>query len=216
MTPLMKKVLRPVLALVLALLPSSCIYLRTTAQTYQATQTAPEVGGARFRAEFIPRGSESSVAVSAMIVGGAAVTENGPYQLRLHAFGRTGEQLWFRVTRFVLTVPGRLNAPMEPRAFEGRADFTPAQAAGVTRASLLFGTRIHINTDHKDKEVHIEADVEVMQQGRIRRGTIRIPMKLAQTARGESFFVPSEIVRSFRSEKLEDLPPALPAPPESP
>jgi hypothetical protein len=211
----MKKALRLVFALVLALLPSSCIYLRTTAQTYQATQTAPEVGGARFRAEFIPRGSESSVAVSAMIVGGAAVIENGPYQLRLHAFGRTGEQRWFRVTRFVLTVPGRLNAPMESRAFEGRADFTPAQTGG-TRASLLFGTRIHINTDHKDKEVHIEADVEVMQRGSLRRGTIRIPMQLAKKARGESFFVPSEIVRSFRSEKMEDLPAAMPAPPESP
>jgi hypothetical protein len=206
----------------LALLPtllglSSCIYLRTTSQSFETSTPAPEVGGAKFRAEFIPRGSEAGVTVSAMVVGGAMITENGPYQLRLHAFGKKGEQRWFRVTRFVLTVPGRLEAPMEKRAFEGSTPFENLSASGSTRASLLFGTKIHINTaDHRDEEIYVEADVEVMRRGSLVRGTIRLPMQRTKSSRGKSHFIPAEIVKSFRQETPASIPSALPPPPEAP
>jgi hypothetical protein len=196
---------------------TSCLYLRTSRQAFETTSHAPEVGGARFRAEFIPRGSEAGVTVSAMILGGALITENGPYQLRLHAFGQKGGQSWFRVTRFVLTVPGRLNAPMEKRAFEGSAPFETTSTPDVTRASLLFGTNIYINTsEHRDKEVIIEADVEVMTRRGLSRGTIRLPMQRTKTARGENQFIPAEIVKSFSKETPADIPTALPPPPEAP
>jgi hypothetical protein len=196
---------------------SSCIYLRTTSQSFETSTPAPEVGGAKFRAEFIPRGSEAGVTVSAMVVGGAMITENGPYQLRLHAFGKKGEQRWFRVTRFVLTVPGRLEAPMEKRAFEGSTPFENLSASGSTRASLLFGTKIHINTaDHRDEEIYVEADVEVMRRGSLVRGTIRLPMQRTKSSRGKSHFIPAEIVKSFRQETPASIPSALPPPPEAP
>ena len=196
---------------------NSCLYLRTTSQTFETSTPPPEVGGAKFRAEFIPRGSEAGVTVSAMVVGGAMITEHGPYQLRLHAFGNQGEQSWFRVTRFVLTVPGRLEAPMEKRAFEGSAPFEKLSASDSTRASLLFGTKIHINNkDHRDKEIFVEADVEVMRRGRLVRGTIRLPMQRTKAARGQSYFIPKEIVKSFRKETPASIPSALPPPPEAP
>lgn len=196
---------------------SSCIYLRTTQQAFEASIPAPEVGGAKFRAEFIPRGSEAGITVSAMVVGGAMITENGPYQLRLHAFGQKGVQRWLRVTRFVLTVPGRITAPMEKRAFQGTAPFEDLSASGSTRASLLFGTKIHINTrELRDKEVMIEADVEVMGSRGLTRGTLRLPMQLTKTARGESHFIPKEIVKSFREETPASIPAALPPAPETP
>jgi hypothetical protein len=196
---------------------TSCLYLRTTRQSFETSAPAPEVGGAKFRAEFIPRGSEAGVTVSAMVLGGAMITENGPYQLRLHAFGKKGEQNWFRVTRFVLTVPGRLKAPMEKRAFEGSAPFENTSTAGSTRASLLFGTKIHINTqDQRDKEIFVEADVEVMRRGSLVRGTIRLPMQRTKSSRGKSHFIPAEIVKSFRQETPASIPSALPPPPEAP
>jgi len=196
---------------------SSCIYLRTTQQAFAASVPAPEVGGALFRAEFIPRGSEAGMTISAMVVGGATITENGPYQLRLHAFGQKGGPRWFRVTRFVLTVPGRVHAPMEKRAFEGTSPFENLSVSGRTRASLLFGTKIHINTcEHRDKEVILEADVEVMGNRGLTRGTLRIPMELTKSARGESHFIPAEIVKSFREETPESIPSALPPAPETP
>jgi hypothetical protein len=196
---------------------TSCLYLRTTRQSFETSAPAPEVGGAKFRAEFIPRGSEAGVTVSAMVLGGAMITENGPYQLRLHAFGKKGEQNWFRVTRFVLTVPGRLKAPMEKRAFEGSAPFENTSTAGSTRASLLFGTKIHINTqDQRDKEIFVEADLTVMRRGSLVRGTIRLPMQRTKAARGESYFIPKEIVKSFRQETPASIPSALPPPPEAP
>jgi hypothetical protein len=155
--------------------------------------------------------------VSAMVVGGAMITENGPYQMRLHAFGKPSDQRWFRVTRFVLTVPGRLNAPMEKRGFEGQTVFQPTQTSGSTRASLLLGTNIHINEQQSDKEVVIEADVEVMRRSGLARGTIRIPMKQSKTSRSENYMLPVEIVKSIRhKEKMEDIPPALPPAPEMP
>ncbi|MBK8093865.1 MAG: hypothetical protein IPK32_18285 [Verrucomicrobiaceae bacterium] len=207
--------LRLSLAACLCLPLSSCLYLRTTSQTYEATQAAPEVGGARFRAEFIPRGSNAPFSFSAMAIGGAAVTENGPYQLRLHAFGQEGRHQWFRVTRFVLSVPGRMTAPMEKRGFDGQSTFAPTTNKGISRASLVFGTNININNEHKDKEVLIDADVEVMRSGRLVRGTLSIPMKMAKASRNENFLLPVEIVKSFKSESLDDLPPAMPPPPES-
>ncbi|MBE7494058.1 MAG: hypothetical protein HS117_03895 [Verrucomicrobiaceae bacterium] len=203
------------LALLLCLMQPACIYLRSTRQTYESVTPPPEAGGALFRAEFIPRGSEASMTVTAMVVGGAAITENGPYQLRLHAFGRPGDHRWFRVTRFELRVPGRLHAPMERRAFEGQTAFEATQTAGITRASLLFGTRVFINTEHKDQEVVIEADVEVMRRRSLSRGTIRIPLRKTGTARGESLFIPTEIARSFRAQTPADIPAALPPAPET-
>ena len=204
------------LALVSSVGLNSCIYLHTTSRAYEAAGEAPEVGGAKFRAEFIPRGSEAGMTLSAMVIGGATVTEAGPYQLRLHAFGRAADQRWFRVTRFVLSVPGRPSAPMEERGFEGQTSFEKTPNTAVTRASLLFGTKIYINTERRDKEVTIEADVEVMGREGLRRGTVRIPLKESKAGRGESYFIPTEIVRSFRAETLADIPDALPPAPESP
>ena len=207
---------RILLILVSSVALSSCIYLHTTSRAYEAAGPAPEVGGAKFRAEFIPRGSEAGMTLSAMVIGGATVTETGPYQLRLHAFGKEGDQRWFRVTRFVLSVPDRPSAPMEKRGFEGQPDFEKTQAAGITRASLLFGTKIYVNAEHRDKEVTIEADVEVMGRGGLRRGTVRIPLKESKEGRSESYFIPTEIVRSFRAQTPADIPNALPPPPEVP
>ncbi len=210
------KYLRLPIALLLLNLPS-CMHLRTTSQAYEATQPAPSVGGARFRAEFIPKGSEAGVTVSAMVVGGAMITENGPYQMRLHAFGKPADHRWFRVTRFVLTVPERLNAPMEKRGFDGLSEFKPTQTTGSTRASLLLGTQIHINKEHRDREVIIEAEVEVMRRSGLTRGTIRIPMKQSKATRSENYILPVEVVKSIRQkEKIEDIPPALPPAPEMP
>ncbi len=211
----MKYLRLPVALLLLNL--TSCLHTRTTSQAYEATEPAPSVGGARFRAEFIPRGSEAAMTVSAMVVGGAMITENGPYQMRLHAFGKPSDQRWFRVTRFVLSVPGRLNAPMEKRGFEGLTEFKPTQSPGSTRASLLLGTHIHINEQHPDKEVVVEADVELMRRSGLTRGTIRIPMKQSKTKRSENYMLPVEIVKSIRQkEKIEDITPALPPAPEMP
>lgn len=150
-----------------------------------------------------------------MVVGGATVGEIGPYQVRLHAFGRPGAQQAFKVGRFVLTSPGQFTAPMEPRGFEGLAEFRPAATPGTTRASLLLGPRFRLDKD-RDKELLLEADVQVKQSsGAWTSGTIRLPLKQAKTRRRESSFLFTEIWKDIRGE--EGPPPeALPPPPERP
>jgi hypothetical protein len=106
---------------------------------------AATVGGSAFRAEFMPQGKESGIAVSAMVVGGATIAEVGPYQMRMHAFGKDGDQRWFEIKRLSLSGKDGFEAPMEPRGFEGRAAFAPTQTAGVTRASLLLGPYIRLD-----------------------------------------------------------------------
>ncbi|MGV3663367.1 MAG: hypothetical protein ACO1TE_24560 [Prosthecobacter sp.] len=193
----------------------SCVHLFITHVDYATKGAAPVVAGSAFRAEFIPLGTESGLAVSAGVVGGATVGEIGPYQVRLHAFGKAGDQEAFRVTRFVLTSPGNFTAPMEKRGFEGEAEFEPVVASpGATRASLLLGPRFRLEQG-RDKELLLEADVEVRRHGRWTRGTLRLPLQQTKTRRRESSFIVTEIVKDIRGNE-GPVPPALPPPPERP
>ncbi len=193
---------------------ASCVHLFITHVDYATKGAAPVVAGCAFRAEFIPRGTESGLAVSAMVVGGATMGEIGPYQVRLHAFGKAGDQQAFRVTKFVLTSPGNFTAPMEKRGFEGVAEFEPTATPGATRASLLLGPRFRLEQD-RDKELLLEADVEVRRHGRWTGGTLRLPLQQTKTRRRESTFIVTEIAKDIRGDE-GPVPPALPPPPEKP
>jgi len=201
--------MRPLLAATLLLLPS-CVHLFTTRVDYTATAAAPAVGGSAFRAEFIPKGAESGLALSAGVIGGATVSEIGPYQVRLHAFGRPGDQRSFRVTSFTLTSPGNFNAPMEPRGFEGRAEFKPTQTTGRTRASLLLGPWFRLD-EHRDRELILEAGIEITRRGGVTRGSLRIPLKQTKTKRRDSHFLLNELwqdICGVEDPVIEALPPA--------
>lgn len=196
------------------LLLSSCVHLFITHVDYAAKASAPQAAGTPFRAEFIPRGTESGLAVSAMVVGGATLGEIGPYQVRLHAFGKAGEQQAFRITRFVLTSPGNFTAPMEPRGFQGVARFEPTATPGQTRASLLLGTNFRLD-EKRDRELTLEADVQVQRDGRWTAGTFRLHLQQMKTRRRESAFLFTEIWKDIHGE--EGPPPsALPPAPEGP
>jgi hypothetical protein len=201
--------MRVLLAASWLLLPS-CVHLFTTRVDYTATAPAPSVGGSTFRAEFIPKGAESGLALSAGVIGGATVSEIGPYQVRLHAFGQSGDQRSFRVTSFVLTSPGNFTAPMEPRGFEGQAEFKPTQTIGRSRASLLLGPWFRLD-EHRDRELLIEAGVEVTRRSGVTRGSLRIPLKQTKTSRRDSHFLLNELWQDIRGEEdpvIEAMPPA--------
>lgn len=206
--------MRHALLLFCCLCLNSCVHLFITHVDYTNKGVPPVAAGSAFRAEFIPRGTESGLAVSAMLVGGATVGEIGPYQVRLHAFGKAGDQEAFRVTRFVLTSPGNFTAPMEKRGFEGVAEFEPTATPGTTRASLLLGPRFRLEKG-RDKELMLEADVEVRRHGRWTSGTLHLPLLQTKTRRRESTFVVTEIVKDIRGDD-GPVPPALPPPPEQP
>ncbi len=205
--------MRPLL-LLCCLTLSSCVHLFITHVDYATKGPAPEVADTAFRAEFIPLGAESGLALSAGVVGGATVGEIGPYQVRLHAFGKAGDQQAFRLTRFVLTSPGHFTAPMEQRGFEGLAEFEPTATPGTTRASLLLGPRFRLDKD-LDKELLLEADVEIRRHGRRTAGTLRLPLQQAKTRRRESIFIVTEIAKDIRGDE-GPVPSALPPPPEQP
>ncbi len=201
-------------SLLCILLLPSCVHVLTTRHEYTATSPAPKVGGSTFRAEFMPQVTESGVALSAMVVGGALVSEIGPYQLRIHAFGQDGDQRWFEIKRLRLSSKDQFEAPMEARGFAGRAEFQPTKTTGRTRASLLLGPNINLDAK-KQRDIVLEAEVEIMRRSGLTRGTLRIPMSLTKTKQRDSTFIPSEILHDLRHRDSMDIPSALPPPPET-
>ena len=201
-------------SLSLLLLPS-CVHVFTTHYDYQAKAPAPQVAGAAFRAEFIPKGTEAGIALSAMVVGGAIVSEVGPYQVRLHAFGQPGDQQWFEIKSLRLTGTDNFNAPMEARGFAGRAAFKPTQTASITRASLLLGPYIKLDAK-KQRNIVLEAEVVVMRRSGLARGTLRLPLSLTKTKRRDSTNLVTEIMHDIRDRDKPKIPDGLPPPPERP
>ena len=207
--------MRPLLSCIALLLLSSCVHVFTTHFDYQSAVTAPSVGGSAFRAEFIPKGTESGIALSAMVVGGALVAEVGLYQMRLHAFGQPDDQKWFEIKSLRLTGTDHFNAVMEARGFAGRAEFKPTKTAGTTRASLLLGPYIKLDAK-KQRNIVLDAEVVVMRRSGLSRGTLRIPLALTKTKRRDSTNVVTEIMHDIRDRDKPTIPNGLPPPPEKP
>lgn len=203
-----------VLLLSCLLFLASCVHLLTTRVEYQATSPAPSVGGSTFRAEFIPQHSESGIALNAMVLGGAVIAEVGPYLVRMHAFGKEGDQRWFEIKRLRITSSNQFEAPMEERGFAGRAEFKPIKAAGLTRASLLLGPHVHLD-EKRQRDIVLEADVAVMRHSGLSRGTLRIPLALSQTKRRDSTFICAELWHDMRHRDSPDIPEALPPAPQT-
>ena len=207
--------MRPLLSLLPLLWLPSCVHVFTTHYDYQSSSPAPTTGGSAFRVEFIPKATESGVALSAMVVGGALVSEVGPYQMRLHAFGQPGDQQWFEIKSLRLSGADGFKAPMEPRGFTGRAEFQPTKTAGLTRASLLLGPYVSLDAK-KQHDIVLDAEVVVSRRSGLSRGSLRIPLRLTKTKRRESTNVIAEIAHDIRDRDKPVIPDALPPPPEQP
>ncbi|MCF7788289.1 MAG: hypothetical protein K9N47_19355 [Prosthecobacter sp.] len=207
--------MRPLLSLLALVWLPSCLHIFTTHYDYQATAPAPTAAGSAFRVEFIPKATESGVALSAMVVGGALVSEVGPYQMRLHAFGQPNDQQWFEVKSMRLSGADQFEAPMEPRGFTGRAEFKPTQTPGSTRASLLLGPYVTLDAK-KQHDIVLDAEVVIMRRTGLSRGPLRIPLVLTKTKRRESTNVIAEIAHDIRDRDKPTIPAGLPPPPEKP
>ncbi len=205
------------LSLLLCLcLLSGCIHIHTTRHEYTATASPTRVGGCVFRAEFLPQSQESGLALSAMVIGGATVSEVGPFLLRLHAFGTPGDQRWFEVRSLRLSGPGNFDAPMEPRGFAGRATFEPTKTPGQTRASLLLGPHLRLD-EKKLPTLVLDANIAIARRRGVSIEHLRIPLKLTKTASGKTTYILAEIWRDMHQrDSMDNLPQALPPPPESP
>lgn len=213
--PCILPLMRPLLSLLALVWLPSCVHVFTTHYDYQSTAPAPTAAGSAFRVEFIPKATESGIAVSAMVVGGALVSEVGPYQMRLHAFGQPGDQQWFEIKSLRLSGADHFEAPMQPRGFQGRAEFKPTQTPGTTRASLLLGPYISLDAK-KQHDIVLDAEVVVKRRSGPTRSTLHIPLALTKTKRRESTNVIAEIAHDIRDRDKPMIPDALPPPPEKP
>ncbi len=207
--------MRPLLSLLALLWLPSCIHTFTTHYDYQSKSPAPTAAGSAFRVEFIPKARESGIALSAMVVGGALISEVGPYQMRLHAFGQPGDQQWFEVKSMRLSGAGGFNAVMEARGFAGRAEFKPTLTPATTRASLLLGPYVSLDAK-KQHDIVMDAEVLVMRRSGLSRSTLHIPLTLTKTKSRESTNVIAEIAHDIRDRDKPTIPAGLPPPPEKP
>jgi hypothetical protein len=102
---------------------------------------------------------------------------------------------------------------MEPRGFEGRAEFKPTNTTGRSRASLLLGPWFRLD-EHRDRELVIEAGIEVTRRSGVTRGSIRIPLKQTKTSRRDSHFLLEELWQDIRGGE-DPVIEAMPSAPES-
>lgn len=212
----MMSAMRLVSSLFSLLLLSGCIHIHTTRHEYTASSPPARLGGSAFRAEFLPQNEESGLALSAMVIGGATVSEVGPFLLRLHAFGTPGDQRWFEIKSLRLSGPDNFNAPMEPRGFVGRATFEPTQTPGQTRASLLLGPHLRLD-EKKLPTLVLDAQVAIARRSGVSTGHLHIPLKLTKTSRGKTTYLLTEIWHDIHQRNsMDNLPQRFPPPPESP
>lgn len=172
---------------------------------YDAAASSPPVtvNGARLRLQLKPEGSAGgSFAVSAMVVGAAVATLDGPFRWRIEASDESGHCEWLTIHRLRTRTAGSGRDEAFPREHLGqRAEFLkPVGSAGPARAVYEIPGLLQVKP-RDDGDLEIDADISVKGNGRITRKQVRFRLKPSEKRQNEWIFVPTEIVRSFGKDR---------------
>ncbi|GAA5117639.1 hypothetical protein JIN84_17080 [Luteolibacter yonseiensis] len=178
---------------------SGCVTLSAKKHTYTASSSAVRVNGADIRMQVNPQGTEGgSYAVSAMIVSAAVTTFDGPFNWRLEATGKIGEQESIIVHRIRTRTSKTKRDEWYPAAHLGkREDFKRVKGStGPTRAVYQIPGLLVVKP-REDGALEISVDLTVRSSARSERKTVVFRMDPSQKRQDEFIFVPTEIVNSI-------------------
>jgi len=181
--------------------------LLASKHTYDAAAASPPVtvNGARVRLQLKPEGSSGgNFAVSAMVVGAAVATLDGPFRWRIEATDETGRAEWLTVHRLRTRTAKTGRDEAFPAAHLGqRAEFgKPVGTTGPTRAVYEIPGLLEVKP-RADGDLEIDADLSVKANGRTVRKRVRFHLNPSEKRQDEWIFVPTEIVKSFGKGKQE-------------
>jgi hypothetical protein len=183
----------------MVLLPS-CMVMRTSEKGYQPVRTVQN--GTAFEAILIAEGSGSALAVSAMVVGGGAVSLKGPYRLQLVAYGLPGDHRTFHIRSVTLRTAKGWTTMLEPRHIAGSAVFARGEHAGEV-VSRRTATKAFAWKPDVHGAISVEVDAEIVRGARTTREKLTFLFTPADTVKLESFFIPWEIKKSIWKETRE-------------
>ena len=182
-----------------ALLLSGCMGLMASRHTYQVSSPAVTVNGAEIRMQVKPEGTDGgSYAVSAMVVGAAVATFDGPFRWRIEATGRTGEHESIVVHRIHTRTASTGRDEWYPSEHLGkRADFTATRDDPASSRARYPVPGLLVVKPREDGELQITVDLSVRTVARTERRLVRFLMDPSQQRQDEFIFLPAEIVRGI-------------------
>jgi hypothetical protein len=186
------------LAMLVAVLCSSCVAFKGTKHTYM--QGAPvEVAGAEVAMGFRPEGTRSgSVMVTAMVVGGGMATFDGPFRWRVEAVGREGKHELLVVHRIRTKTEKTGRDEWFPESELGRsAEFRKhPERPGMTRARYDIPGLLKVEPE-KDGRLDVWVDLSLNVEGKWQRRTIRFKLDPGVKSQNEFIFLPVEVARNI-------------------
>jgi hypothetical protein len=176
--------------------------------TYTASSPPIAVKGAAIRMQVRPEGTAGgSYAFSAMVVGAAVATFDGPFRWRLEATGRTGSHESLVVHRIHTRTATTRRDEWYPVDHLGkRAEFfNVRKEPGVARAVYDIPGLLVVKP-REDGALEVTVDLTVRADSRSERRQVRFRMDPAQQRQDEFVFLPAEIVKGISTppEEWED------------
>ena len=181
------------------LLTPGCMSLIASKHTYAAFSSPVRVNGADIRMQVKPEGTDGgSYAFSAMVVGAAVATFDGPFRWRLEATGKTSDQESLIVHRIHTRTGKTKRDEWYPAALlNKRADFKPVKADPANSRALYSIPGLLVVKPREDGNLEVTVDLTVQANGRSERKLVRFRMDPSQKRGDEFIFLPAEIVNNI-------------------
>ncbi|RPJ35201.1 MAG: hypothetical protein EHM17_03465 [Verrucomicrobiaceae bacterium] len=183
----------------LCLVSAGCMSLIAGKHTYSASSSAVRVNGADIRMQVKPEGTAGgSYALSAMVVGAAVATFDGPFRWRLEATGEAGRHESLVVHRIHTRTGKTKRDEWYPREHLGyRHDFkTVKNQAGTARAVYPIPGLLVVKP-LEDGNLEVTVDLTVTADGSSERKLVLFRMDPAEKRQDEFIFLPAEIVQNI-------------------
>ncbi len=179
---------------------SSCMIMRTAEKGYQPVRLVQE--GTAFEAVMVPEGAGGGLAVSAMVIGGGAVSLFGPYRLEITAYGHAGQHRTFVIEKLRFRSENGKVIALTRERLGGSPIFVPGEYQGEVKA---VGTTRGTVTWKSEEEgvLTVEADVVLHVGQETRRGTLKFLFVPSDTVKLEAINVPWEIKRAIWKDSRE-------------
>lgn len=196
----MSRFILSLLAVPLACGMSSCMIMRTAEKGYQPTRVVQD--GTAFEAVMLAEGEGPGLAVSAMVIGGGAVSLFGPYRLQITAYGYEGLHQTFEIRRFRFRFANGQAFDFGPEFMRTSTRFVRGEFKGevvaVRKAWKVFDAKPKV-----DGAVTVEADVVILTTKGRKEGTLKFAFTPSETVKVESINVPWEVKRAIWKDSRE-------------
>ena len=181
---------------------ANCAGIYDRAEIYTTTQTA-SIGGASIGLEFVPSESESSMAISAMVVAAAESRSRGPYRIAIYAVGGRRQFTHLTVTRLQMVTPNGRSWDVPNNYLQREEFFMSTRQRQLSQATCILPPLLDLNFKTHG-QITVTADVVIKAAaGKVSKGTATFICDREKRQTFQSYFIPTEIVDSIR---MNDVP----------